>query len=300
VTEQEKILQLIRLYCRAFFLSLVVGYLFYIGYYLDIVPLSYLRFFSVLTQIGYGFLRLSPGSYPNEYGICCSFVLSLVTWAFLNKKIDLLNISRKWLTVWYFLLGIGLLLTTTRAAYISYAFALIYLTWKSGYMRHLFFLSGALFAGAVLVLMVCGIDVFQVFSVGFDLANLESGSLVDRLTEWTEGFELFIQQPILGRGFASHSGLHNLYLQTLFELGMLGLITFAGALTLYFFDRGYLKFQRFKESDGLSPITVLGMMHVLWFAANNHNLNHHLTWFVIFLWLSLRRISAQKLTTLCS
>lgn len=293
---EEKIFRLIMLYCKAFFTSLVLGYLFYIGYYMNVIPLSVLEFFSVITQLGYGFLRFAPGSYPNEYGICCSFVMSLITFLFFDKKICELNISRKWLILWYVLLGIALLLTTTRAAYLSYAFALMYLMWRTGGIRLLLVSSSLLFGVIILVLRVCGINMFRIFSVGFDIVNLNSGSLADRFQEWKNGSEFFMEQPFIGTGFASQSGLHNLYLEIFFELGIMGILILAGTWILYFLNRGYLKLEQNKSHNLLHTILILGVIHVLWFAASNHNLNHHLTWFVIFLWLCLRQSRSTQIS----
>lgn len=296
VQDEEEMVCLVILYIKAFFISLVIGYIGYLGFYLKILPLQVLDFFSVLTQIGYGFLRFAPGSYPNEYGIVCSFVLSILTWRLLDDSSlrSFFKATRKFLISLYLLVAGALLLTTTRAAYLSYVFALIYLAWKKGRLRHIFFLIFTLFLGISVLLAICSINIFHIFAVGFDLANLESGSLGNRFSIWREGFEIFTEEPFLGTGFSSQTYLHNFYLQMIFELGIAGLMILLGTGIVYFLEQKYLVFYRSIQNKLLHTFVVLGIIHVIWFAASNHNLNHHLTWFVVFLGLSLANLRRKK------
>jgi O-antigen ligase len=288
---EEEALDLITLYLKSFFLSLAIGYVGYVGYYLNFLPFPLLERFSVLTQIGYGFLRFSPGSYPNEYGIMCSFILSMLTYKLLSNT-SWLKFSKKTLLTLFFFITIALLLTTTRAAYLSYAFALTYLAWKKGRLLQVFFTACALFLAIFLTLSLFGINMFKIFAIGFSLANFESGSVGDRITSWLNSFELFKENPLWGTGFGTQPHLHNLYFQILFELGICGLIILAATLSLHLLNRGYIAFGQKVKNEILDTMVVLGLIHVVWFALTNHNLNHHLSWFVLFLTLTARRLKA--------
>jgi O-antigen ligase len=289
IQTEEETLDLVTLYLQGFFLSLTIGYLGYLGYCFHLLPLQFLEFFSVLTQMGYGLLRFSPGSYPNEYGILCSFALSLLTWKLLNNSLWL-KIPKKKLLFLLFITGVALLLTTTRAAYCSYALALMYLAWKEGRIKQVLYLACSLFSIIFLILFFLGINMFRIFTIGFSLTNLEAGSAHERILIWLKGTDMFRENFFWGTGFASQPHLHNLYFQLLFELGVCGLIILIGSILLYFLGRGYFVFSKKMKNEKLHTIVILGLLHVLWFAATNHNLNHHLTWFIIFLGLALTRL----------
>lgn len=293
----DQIVHLIKLYIKSFVVSLFIGYIFYIGYYLSLIPLSFLDRFSVLTQIGYGFLRFSPGSYPNEYGIVASFFLSIITFLLLNYKDaeHLKFYSKSKLLVLFVLAFIALLLTTTRSAYLSYCIMLCYFAWKK---RNLFRVLSLTLLGCLLIatLLLCfGINIFDILKVGFSVDTLETGSLGDRMREWKKALELFKLEPFLGVGFSAQCSLHNLYLQILFELGIVGLFITSVTLAFFLFEKGFIRRKSgIKESLSFQNkfvhlILVSGIVHVLWFAGSNHNLNHHLTWFVALLCFSLPR-----------
>lgn len=290
-----QVVQLIFVYIKAFFFSLLIGYAFYIAFQLHLVSLFFLEYFSVLTQFGYGILRFSPGSYPNEYGIVCSFVLSILTWMLLEYENDeiRLKFSKNFLSLFYLLAFVALLLTTTRTAYISYLSILCYMAWKKKRLGRVLILTTLCFLAIALVMRKFEIDILSALAAGFGTGIIESGSLIDRFIGWNHAYESFREHPVLGNGFSVNSNLHNLYLLLLFELGIAGMIILFSVLLFFLFERGYLRFQRNKFKDWtfaerfLQTITFSGVFHVLWFASSNHNLNHHLTWLVAFLCFSL-------------
>jgi len=297
----EELMQLVILYLKSFFFTLMIGYFFYIGFYIDFIPLSVVEHFSVLTQFGYGFLRFSPGSYPNEYGMVSSFILSILTWMLLEYKSQRIKdfFSKSFLILFYFLTFIALLLTTTRTAYLSYFFVLCYMAWKKRRLVRVFIATSACFLIVVALMRSAGINMFEIFAGGFHSEMLDIGSLGDRIAIWTEGYETFIEKPFLGEGFSVHTNIHNLYLQLLFELGIAGMGILIGMLVLFLFERGYILFahkakEETFEQRFVRTIAIAGVIQVLWFAGSNHNLNHHLTWLVIFLWFSLIILKARK------
>ncbi len=266
-------------YTRAFFISLCVGYLLYLGYGAGIFSFALIQKGSVLGQFGYGYLRFSPGSYPNEYGIMSSFVLSMMTLAFIGKEREVLNISRTTLLLFFPLTLIALALTTTRAAYLAYIGSLLYIVYKTGRYRLLGQLA-AVFGLLFLFLYAMGIDLFSVFKLFFTLKHLEGGSIGERLSQWQEALSLFLERPWTGIGFARITNLHNVYLELFYEVGLLGTGLLTGALGITVF---WTRFKHKREATLLSLVPFIGCFHVLWFACSNHNLNHHLTWFLFFL-----------------
>ena len=300
--DHDEILRLVVLYVKSFFFSLMIGYVFYLGFHLDVIPLSLIEHFSVLTQFGYGFLRFSPGSYPNEYGMVSSFVLSILTWMLLEYKTQRIkDFFSKWvLILFYGLTFVALFLTTTRTAYLSYLFVLSYMAWKKRRLARVFIVASSCFLVVAAMMGRAGINMFEVLATGFKLDILSSGSLGDRFGLWTRAYETFFKNPLFGEGFSVHTNIHNLYLQLLFELGIAGVGVLVGVGLLFLFEKGYIHFFRRKiildpfEVGFLKMIVVAGVIQVLWFAGSNHNLNHHLTWLVVFLWFSLSFLKARR------
>lgn len=285
--EQKNIFSILKTYLLFYLISMAFGYIGFFGYYLKLIPLSILERFSVLTQFGFGILRFSPGSYPNEYGIVSSFVLSVLILVFLDGKI-----AKR---VFYFLFStvfLAFLLTTTRAAYLSFVVSLFYIAWKSG---HFLKISAylTLFIGAFFTLLIpLKINMFRILTTGFT-QRFDEGSLGERYFMWLETVEKAEGHSFWGAGFASLTNVHNVYLQLFFELGFVGLILLLGSLFLSFLE-SHGRYKKLPPDPFLSKIRMVGLINVLSFAASNHNLNHHLTWFVCFLCFAALRYPYLK------
>lgn len=298
----DEILRLVVLYVKSFFCSLLIGYVFYLGFYLDVISLSWIEHFSVLTQFGYGFLRFSPGSYPNEYGMVSSFALSILTWMLLEYKTQRIKdfFSKSFLILFYVLTFIALFLATTRTAYLSYLFVLSYMAWKKRRLVRVFMGASTCFLVVAALLRVASINMLEILVSGFKLDILTSGSLGDRFDLWTKAYETFFNNPIFGEGFSVYTNIHNLYLQLLFELGIAGVGVLVGVCSLFLFEKGYIRLLGRKTNEApfeirfLKTIAIAGIIQVLWFAGSNHNLNHHLTWLVAFLWFSLALLNRKR------
>ena len=284
--ENEAKEKLIKLYLWGFFLSLIIGYIFYIGFYLKLIPFPFIERFSVLAQFGFGILRFSPGSYPNEYGNIASFALSILTLLIAERKKTQfqLGFSTIFLKLFFILTFLALILTTSRAAYFSYLITLLYLFTISKPMR----CSPAKF-GALLFFLLIGLHFYAIHNPKTILLPIEmlflryaTGRI--RLETWETGLEAFNTSPILGTGFSSQFFIHNVYLQFLFELGLIGSMLLLFALVLFSLEHlPKLRTLFSRQTSGTDHIIIIGLIHFLWFAASNHNINHHQTWFVFLL-----------------
>jgi O-antigen ligase len=267
--------RLIRIYLAGFFLSLIVGYIFYIGFYLGKISFATLYRYSVETQMGWGLLRFSPGTYPNEYGIISSFALSALLIKFAEKK-KFLTLSFACATF------LAFLLTTTRAAYLSYSISLIYLLITSKEIRKLMTKLGLATLAILLILKAYSIDFFKIFIAGVKTISFTYGSTGIRFKEWIKGFEDLNESLFFGSGFSTNIHAHNVYLELLFEVGLIGAVILGVTLVYYFSTNGHrmsLFFRNYKKY----PHIIVGLIHVFSFAATNHNMHHHLTWFVFLL-----------------
>lgn len=284
IKEKEEVFQLLKTYLMFFFISLAVGFFFFIGFYLKIVPLKILTRFSVLTQFGFGILRFSPGSYPNEYGIVASFVLSILSLIFLEKRVSEFGWSKKFFFLFFLMTFLAFLLATTRAAYLSFAVCFLYISWTSKHFAKILAFSSLGLICVFSFLKFLNFNMFSILVSGFS-QKLTEGSLGERYFVWVDTLERAKEHPILGLGFASVTNIHNVYFQLLFELGAFGFLLLLGSILLSWVE-SFFRYQRFDlDEKGMffQRVRRIGLITVLSFAASNHNLNHHLTWFILFL-----------------
>lgn len=289
VSYEEKI-KCILIYLTGYFISCICGYVFFIGFYAGFFSLDFINNFQVLTQRAYGLLRFSPGSYPNEYGIVSSYSLSIITLLLLNKnaiKIKNIYANRVFLTCFFFLALIALFLTTTRAAYIAYIFTVLYLCFDRKNIKKtvIRFIKIILIIGGIMYLVQNYIyDIFSIINIAFSslIDGDTTSSAYARIYSIEDSYQAFLDNIFLGIGFgrAIIYNIHNVYIQLVFELGLIGMLF----LGMYFLVVVYKLMILFKNNNEeiLKDIAIIGLIHVLWFATNNHNLNHHLTWFVFF------------------
>lgn len=290
--------RLIRSFLNGYFYSLLIGYVFFVGYYGGLFGLEFLEKFHVLVQFGYGILRFSPGSYPNEYGIVSSFVLSLLTLLLIYRNkldgladafADLVTAGR--LIIFYVLTLVALFLTTTRAAYIAYILALLYI-----FLSHANLFKSIKFAFIFLFFFVLILVVAQQFYdiIGILMGSYEAifdkqASAYERLVAWESAYANFLKHPILGTGFGSSDMIHNTYLQLFFGLGIGGVALLLISMAMFMAHAGWFNLffaRRVATNDHaflLGKAKVLAIIHIAWFAVSNHNLNHFLTWFGVLL-----------------
>lgn len=306
----ERKLRVLGIFLRGYFVSMIVGYVFFIGFYTHHLSAAFLSHFEVLVQWAFGILRFSPGSYPNEYGIVSSFVLSVLTLLLVRRR-DLAHCSlvfggRATLPrlLIAFLLTLGaLFLATTRAAYIAYLLSLFYIAIaQRRFGRSVLFLISVTAGG--LLLLACiqpFFNVIGIFEGGYRAFFAEHDVGNGRLEGWRLAFGLFLQHPYWGAGFGSVDMMHNVYLQLLFGTGIIGFtLLLLTALALWARARA-LSFERLQTEAPLASewllrrIAVIALLHIAWFAMSNHNLNHFLTWFgVLLAMMSYRRGEALE------
>ena len=290
----QQVFSLLKVYLKAYLLSQWIGLFFFTGYYLHLVPLSFIERFSVLTQFGFGVLRLSPGSYPNEYGVVSSFALSLLFLIFLKHRLRLFSFSSFSFFLFCTTTALALFLTTTRAAFLSCFTTLLYLFYsvkkekEKGHntLKLTVYLS-ILALSISLITAQLRLGIFRVIKAGF-CQRIDQGSLGERYFTWIRSVEQAKDHPFWGTGFASLTNIHNVYLQLAFELGIIGCGVFLFSLLSSFLNP-FLVFPPKivdQDFDFLKKVRNIGLIHVLSFAMSNHNLNHHLTWFVLFICLS--------------
>lgn len=286
----EYLLGLIGVSYKGFLTVLLAGGLLYVMYVTGRgAPALYSRVVS-LEQEAYGYVRFSPGTYPNEFGIICSFFSML--------SICLYGRSFKRRYVLFFLLSVaGMFLASTRAAYITAALGLltILIAYPSRRARGAFALLSLLSVPLLLVaLSYLSFDVLGVIRSGYEALVSGRGSSAQRAQDWTRALREFYDHYAFGSGFESleASQLHNVPLQLLYGLGLLPFFAIATLAVLFFWVqwRGRLSAIHFADAFDLRYASLLRwilLQHVLVFALTNHNQAHFFTW-LLFLLACLR------------
>lgn len=301
ITELSQEVSVVRILDRSFYGFITVFFLGLALYLLvirGVVPATVYAHFVSLEQTGYGYLRLSPGTYPNEFGVLCSF---FAVYAFISYGYE----RRLWVVPIAFCFVLGIFLTSTRTAYITFfvgALTLFVLHPSFWFKARLFFM-GLIGAGVVVGgLKLIGFNVIQVIVSGFQAAlNTNEGSVATRQQTWTAAIENFNYVPGLGVGFESPdaSFLHNLPLQLLYGLGIWGLAVMLVLFGIFFasLERragGRVADQSARDMAQFRMIRLVLAEHVVLFGLTNHNQAHFLTWLLFALFICNLRVSDEE------
>jgi O-antigen ligase len=274
---------------NGFTVTLIIGFLVYIAVIMGVLPMQLYENMNVITQMGYGFLRFSPGSYPNEFGIMSAYFCILAVYLIIcNNTV----FNKKYLYFVFFLSFAGMVLSTTRAAYLSFAISFIYLFISFKLNHKIKFVIFSILIAVVSIMLIPD-TVFQyasgVLEKGYNSALSSAGSVEDRYIAWKEAWNLFQGNLFFGVGFENPqiSMAHNTYLQFLFGFGVIGIIflSIICFMIVYIFKKQYETISN-KCDAPYRNMAFIGLIHVLSFALTNHNQNHFLTWFTVFLFLS--------------
>ncbi|QJP10954.1 O-antigen ligase family protein [Pseudomonas multiresinivorans] len=268
-------------FCAVFFLGLVI----YIGYITNKIPYSTYSLFTTLDQSAYGYSRFSPGTYPNEFGIICSFYAIYALSITLNKN-----------NPFYLILSVifiaGVFLTSTRAAYITLLLSYIYLTFssKSPSRKLLLAILPAILTPIVTqTLSYLSFDVMAVITTGYESAAKGTGSSNVRLEDWNTAIDDLLEHLFWGVGIESPKAysLHNLPLQILYGLGIAGTLILSIATAAFIHINLKITWNIRKCTKEIQKLTTttrtILLIHVVVFGLTNHNQAHFFTWMLFAL-----------------
>jgi O-antigen ligase len=275
---------------NGFTITLIIGFQIYFAVLAGALPMEFYEKINVITQFGYGFLRFSPGSYPNEFGVMSSYFCILTICLIIYNSPFF---KKKYLYFVFLLSFIGMALATTRAAYLSFAVSFLYL-FTSVTVKHK--IKFAFFSMLIIVASTIFVPdtIFQyaadILEKGYDSAVNSAGSVESRYVAWEDAWNLFKDNLFFGVGFENPaiSMAHNTYLQFLFAFGIIGAVFFllpVFFVICYIFKKQYENISN-RYDKPYRDLAIIGLIHILTFALTNHNQNHFLTWFTIFLFLS--------------
>jgi len=127
---------------------------------------------------------------------------------------------------------------------------------------------------------------------GIRKISLSTGTSGIRIAEWVKGFEQLGNSAFWGTGFGVNTSTHNVYLELLYELGVVGILVLLVSL-IYFFSENHFRMGKVKGKILYHRITTIGLIHLFLFAVTNHNMHHHLTW-MTFLFFTSSLFSEAK------
>ena len=219
---------------------------------------------------GISFYRFNPGANVNEFSMILAYAIFLMPFTSFSKK------TKLWLASLFLLLEFA---TLTRAAWLALVLssfvAFFFLSRLKRNFKYLFI--------TLTIFVIIFVLIYQVSDqVRFLLESRTSmdigASGQERLEKFAYVFNHLYESNfrlLFGYGWATNMYVHNVYLQLLYETGMLGLILFMVAMLLYTKNVFLMHKGTFKAAliACLAFIAVVSLMH--------HILYHMQTWFVL-------------------
>ncbi len=252
--------------------SCFVGILIFIGIWYQTLSVQDLLPISSDTHVVDKFYRFNPGANVNEFSMILAFsifMLPLTGYSAIKKRL---------LFLVFLILEFA---TLTRASWLALLFSfLVVIILKKHSLNKILVGSLSLVCLCVLFYIIIISNPFLhdlfVSRTSFDIG----ASGYERLEKFdyvlsrlgTSEFRLFF-----GYGWSTNLYVHNVYLQILYEVGLLGLLVFCGYFCFLFSRVLKINTHRFKEFS-ISTLVFIAVC-----AGAHHTLYHVQTWFMIAL-----------------
>lgn len=268
-----------------------------IGYYSGIYnPYDYAGFHSTFVDFYGPFLRISPGTFANEFGeIIQSIAIGLTVFLIFMKKE--LSFNKKFLLLCIlFITIISLIINFTRISWIIYLL----------FMVCIFFISKPKFNTGIKIISITAFAIGLIYYINYEtgilniipiidrfqeFADLTESSAGIRLNSWEEAYGLFLQNPFTGNGWGTCTETHNVPLELLAETGFLGFLGFY--ILVFWLMRKFILMYSFTQDAFLktSSLTIILVFSgCLIFDLTNHGIFHFVFWLTIGLGLSIEKL----------
>ena len=218
--------------------------------------------------------RSAPFTNYSVYGAFTAlfFLVCLSRFLFDNSQYD-----RVLWTVWFVCFGVGLLMCFSRGVWLSVIVAVGFMLLQLGRgVTH----KKVLFVGAACLILLACLSLPSIYNIFVErissTVDLSYASNRARLLRWGQAFVMFVENPILGKGYGAFAmlyeedvalvgsytaqyqlGAHSEYLQVMAELGIVGLAVWIW-LNLAFLRYGFRALKTL--SDGFYRAIVIGLM----------------------------------------
>ncbi len=301
LTNKSKIYTAIKYSFFSYILVLIFGILQQTGYYSGFYdPNDYLGSHSLFVDFYGPFLRISPGTFANEFGEIIQSILIFISTYLIFMKNEI-NLKKKILLKSVLLISIlALIINFTRASWIVYIF----------YLICIFFISKPKIKTRLLIIGIVSIFIILVYYINLEtnilsvipildriseLNDLSDSSAGSRLETWEISYNLFLNKPLIGNGLGVATVTHNVPLQLLAETGILGFFGFYCLM-------GYLLHKFYKitklSKDILLKTTSISIFFIivgcLIFDFTNHGIYHFILWLSIGIGLATEKVIKQN------
>ena len=218
--------------------------------------------------------RSAPFTNYSVYGAFTAlfFLVCLSRLLFDNSQYD-----RVLWTVWFVCFGVGLLMCFSRGVWLSVIVAVGFMLLQLGRgVTH----KKVLFVGAACLILLACLNLPGIYNIFVERISsaLDFGYASNRarLLRWGQAFVMFLESPILGKGYGAFAmlyeedvalvgsytaqfqlGAHSEYLQVMAELGIVGLVVWIW-LNLAFLRYGFRALKTLE--DGFYRAVIIGLM----------------------------------------
>ena len=218
--------------------------------------------------------RSAPFTNYSVYGAFAAlfFLVCLSRFLFDNSQYD-----RVLWTIWFICFGVGLLMCFSRGVWLSVIVAVGFMLLQLGRgVTH----KKILFVGAACLILLMCLSVPGIYSIFVErissAVDLSYASNRARLLRWGQAFVMFLENPILGKGYGAFAmlyeedvalvgsytaqyqlGAHSEYLQVMAEMGIVGLAAWIW-LNVAFLRYGFRALKTL--DDGFYRAVVIGLM----------------------------------------
>jgi O-antigen ligase len=305
INKKNDLTQITQLLLWSCALSLGAGWLQQIGFYTGIYnPLDYIGKHSSLVDFYGPFLRLSPGTFANEYGEILQTVGILLMGLLYLSPERIQGKKRFWM---HFLLAwvvASLVINFTRASWLVFvtgAFFLLALgrppLWRLSLLGGMFY---GIFAGLFRLSQIIS-ETGLLLTVGQrfgELSDISADSAGQRLDTWALAWQEFLSSPWIGKGLGRFVATHNVPLQLLAETGLVGCLVFYGVMAWITYT--LFKAWRLAEDSLLKDLQItwlVAFLGCLAFDLTNHGIFHFVLWVCIGLGLATARLNFEQFNT---
>lgn len=294
VHNKTRLLQVLKWAGLSFLLSLAFGYAQQVGFYSAYYdPVAWIGKHSSIVDFYGPFLRLSPGTFANEYGeILQTMGILWVGWIYLQPKP-----KRAAHFILLAVIMLSLLINFTRASWLVFfmgAFLVLVLSGLRFWALTSLLCLGTATLGLLFYLSHLILQASVLLSIGqrfTELGQLQTHSAGERLLSWDTAWRAFLNSPWIGNGWGLYVGTHNVPLELLAETGLLGCLAF---YALMFWCAG-LMYAAWRQSldpelKALQISLLVAFLGCLAFDLTNHGIYHFVLWFCLGLGLACARI----------
>ncbi|WP_417538055.1 O-antigen ligase family protein [Marinomonas sp.] len=233
--------------------------------------LSYITSGAHIIQFGsLNIFRFNPGSNVNEF----SYILGIGIFL-----LNFINIERRKKNMVLFIFLICLFLTLTRAAWLSLlvAYVIYFLLNENSTKRMINTIIFSCFVFSIFAYIYSTVESFS-YLVDSRLAPTIGVSGEERLEKFDFAYQSLLSSKmtlLFGHGWSTNMYIHNVYLQLLYELGVIGFIIFSVYIIYIILPIFFIK-EKYCKATLISLIVFIFL-----FATMQHTLYHTQTWFIL-------------------